>query len=331
MRSHSNMRMTRSTVQYTHSRMSKVRSTLLVALLCASPPLFAEWTLFDGARVHPEYHGTVPNKSDVVFTTRSNRPDALNAINAFGATRVEWCYSDDTKFIRQVRGLVNWFGGAINPTITPAGEGGQALDIEGSKVVAPWMKPWGHPWITTTSENSRITLLEKSTSFIDAGANSIQVDDPLMQFGTLRWGGDFSSETIGGFSKYILEHPEKAGALLASTNKKSPIDYKKYLAKIVALTKQVSNPATSSGYPRTMNSKAKRALFDNLNRDEKLATDLDAEILRTRQDGWIDNKQKRKMVRNAIAKFITDENEIDRIFELVKNQSEYKRSATDNN
>jgi type I restriction enzyme R subunit len=118
---------------------------------------------------------------------------------------------------------------------------------------------------------------------------------------------------------------------LINERKRQALDYKKYLTKIVALTKQVSNPATSSGYPRTMNSKAKRALFDNLNRDEKLATDLDAEILRTRQDGWIDNKQKRKMVRNVIANFITDENEIDRIFELVKNQAEYKRSATDNN
>ena len=48
----------------------------------------------------------------------------------------------------------------------------------------------------------------------------------------------------------------------------------------------------------------------------------------TKKDGWRDNIQKSKALKIAIKEIlnkysITDENEIHRIFDLVKNQSEY--------
>lgn len=111
---------------------------------------------------------------------------------------------------------------------------------------------------------------------------------------------------------------------LIKARKQEAINYKKYLEKIVELTKKVSKPETSSGYPRTMNSKAKRALYDNLNRDENLAVALDKEILRTKKDEWRGNKIKEREVRNAIKKILgKDGEELDKVFELVKNQSEY--------
>jgi type I restriction enzyme R subunit len=107
---------------------------------------------------------------------------------------------------------------------------------------------------------------------------------------------------------------------LIKERKLQSLDYKKYLEKIVALTKRITKPESSSSYPRTLNSKAKRALFDNLNRNEKLAIDLDAEILRTKKDDWRGNKIKEREVKNAIKKFISDKTEADKIFDLVFNQ-----------
>lgn len=111
---------------------------------------------------------------------------------------------------------------------------------------------------------------------------------------------------------------------LIKERKQEAINYKKYLEKIVALTKRITKPESSSAYPKTLDSRAKRALFDNLNRDEKLAIELDEEIIRTKKDDWRGNKLKEREVRNAIKKLLgKDGEELDRVFELVKNQSDY--------
>ena len=99
--------------------------------------------------------------------------------------------------------------------------------------------------------------------------------------------------------------------------------YKEYLARIVELSKNVQQPQTSSSYPQNIDSAAKRALYDNLDQDENLAVDIDYEIYHTKKDGWRGNKIKEKQVRYAIAKHIKDENEVEKIFDLVKNQKEY--------
>lgn len=55
---------------------------------------------------------------------------------------------------------------------------------------------------------------------------------------------------------------------------------------------------------------------------------MDNKIRSTKKDGWRDHPQKLKAVRNAISGVfkdydIIDENEIRRIFDLVKNQRDY--------
>jgi type I restriction enzyme R subunit len=100
-------------------------------------------------------------------------------------------------------------------------------------------------------------------------------------------------------------------------------NYKKYLARIVELSKKVKNPAKSATYPTSLNSNAKRALYDNLSQDEELTIALDAEIYHTKKDGWRGNIIKEREVKYAIRKHVDDDTEVDRIFELVKNQNEY--------
>lgn len=115
---------------------------------------------------------------------------------------------------------------------------------------------------------------------------------------------------------------------LIKLRKEATLEYEKYLNEIIALSAKVKKPNTTSDYPASINTNAKRALFDNLGRNEAMAIELDNKILTTKKDGWRDNIQKSKAVRNAITDVlksydITDDNEIHRIFDLVKNQREY--------
>ena len=110
---------------------------------------------------------------------------------------------------------------------------------------------------------------------------------------------------------------------LIKERKQEAKSYKEYLARIVELSKKVKNPAQSTTYPKSLNSNAKRALYDNLSQDEELTTALDAEIYHTKKDGWRGNIIKEREVKYAIRKHVDDDAEVERVFELVKNQSEY--------
>ncbi|MBU1661545.1 MAG: type I restriction endonuclease subunit R [Chloroflexi bacterium] len=102
-------------------------------------------------------------------------------------------------------------------------------------------------------------------------------------------------------------------------------DYAKYLQKLVGLTRWVANPSSAGGvtYPQTLNSSAKRALYDNLDKNEELALALDSDILATRKDDWRGHMIKEREVRYVIQKYIENDAESERIFEMVKNQREY--------
>jgi len=102
-------------------------------------------------------------------------------------------------------------------------------------------------------------------------------------------------------------------------------DYEAYLQKLVELTRQVANPSSgaSVNYPKTLNTSAKRALYDNLEQNEALALALDGDIRATRKDDWRGHIIKEREVRYVIQEYIEDEADAERIFELVKNQREY--------
>jgi type I restriction enzyme R subunit len=100
-------------------------------------------------------------------------------------------------------------------------------------------------------------------------------------------------------------------------------EYKEYLAKIVAFARQVQNPTSGAGYPKSLNTRAKRVLYDNLNNDEQLALTLDDVIRRTKKDGWRGNRIKEREVGYAIRNILPDEEQANRIFDIVKKQDEY--------
>jgi len=122
--------------------------------------------------------------------------------------------------------------------------------------------------------------------------------------------------------KYYEKMSELLDALIAQ-RKTDAIDYEAYLAKIVDLAKQAKSPESSTSYPASIHSAAKRALFDNLGQDEELAIAIDAAIRATKKDSWRGNRMKEKEVRIAIKTHIADPDLVDVIFDVVRNQHEY--------
>ncbi len=100
------------------------------------------------------------------------------------------------------------------------------------------------------------------------------------------------------------------------------IAYEKYLELIVELTRQVKKP-NETRYPKTLDTQAKRALYDNLNQDEKLTLMVDYEIVMSKKDDWRGTVIKEREVKYAIKKHIKDSDELERIFDIVKNQPDY--------
>lgn len=119
---------------------------------------------------------------------------------------------------------------------------------------------------------------------------------------------------------------EKMSALLDALirqRKEKAIAYEQYLKDVVDLARQVQNPAASAAYPSTMDTLAKRVLYDNLDNDETLAIAVDDAIHRTRQDGWRDNVIREREVLYGIQDVISDESKAREIFNIARNQNDY--------
>jgi type I restriction enzyme R subunit len=125
--------------------------------------------------------------------------------------------------------------------------------------------------------------------------------------------------------KYYEKMSELLDALIKQ-RKQEALDYKQYLEKIVELTKQAKNGPGGAAYPKELNTQAKRALYDNLGKDEALALAVDAAVCENKQDDWRSNAVKVKKVMLAIKHALEDQKsqaEVKAVLELVKNQNDY--------
>jgi type I restriction enzyme, R subunit len=122
--------------------------------------------------------------------------------------------------------------------------------------------------------------------------------------------------------KYYDKMSDLLDALIRERKAKA-LEYERYLEKIIALAQQVQNPASGFTYPQSLDTGAKRALYDNLGSNEQAALTLDTTIRQTKKDNWRGNRIKEKEVRYVIRRQLKDDALTEQIFELVKNQSEY--------
>ncbi len=139
---------------------------------------------------------------------------------------------------------------------------------------------------------------------------------------------------------------------LIRQRREAALDYQKYLERIVELTRRIKDPAAEGSYPTALTTPGRRALYDNLDREEPLALAVDEAVRASRQDDWRSNAFKVKRAKNAIRGALegqaarspegatpadrtretrswggeageSSEGKVERILELVKNQDEY--------
>lgn len=105
-------------------------------------------------------------------------------------------------------------------------------------------------------------------------------------------------------------------------------EYEAYLKSIVDLAIKVKKPETSKEYPTSINTQAKRALYDNLDKDEMLTLGLDSAIIEGKHDDWEGTLSKEKHLKNKVVKPVLEEfgksEKLDQIFEIIKQQHGYK-------
>lgn len=157
-------------------------------------------------------------------------------------------------------------------------------------------------------------------------------NEPQSQYQTKKQ--EAVAETIeNNVRKVIIEESqtnpkyyEKMSKLLdeiIAQRKNQTLEYEDYLKRIKELAELVSSPQKSNGYPETLDTGAKRALYDNLENNEIMALALDNVIQANKLDGWRDGGIKERKLKIAVANLIKDEGKTENLMEIIKAQRDY--------
>ena len=120
-----------------------------------------------------------------------------------------------------------------------------------------------------------------------------------------------------------FELMSKLLAEIIKQRRNQAMSYREYLHKIIELARQVRKPESSQRYSSRLDTPAKRAFYDNLGSDEGLAVSLNEIIRRTKKADWRGDLIKEREVKRAIRSLVSDPEQVEKIFELAKNQQEY--------
>ena len=104
--------------------------------------------------------------------------------------------------------------------------------------------------------------------------------------------------------------------------KAGAVSYEEYLKKIAELAKRVSN-LIRDDMPAGITTRAQQALYNNVGKDETLAIKIDEVVLRKRMADWRGDRPKENIIKAELYKILNDENEVERIFHIIKQQHEY--------
>nr|WP_202951345.1 MULTISPECIES: type I restriction endonuclease subunit R [Mycobacterium ulcerans group] len=104
------------------------------------------------------------------------------------------------------------------------------------------------------------------------------------------------------------------------------LQYEAYLAKILEAANRLGTNEPLTDYPGSLDTDAKRALYDSLDRDEQLALAVDKAVLESKRASWIGNPLRERRVENSIIEVLPDdfgEQRLDALMELLKAQHDY--------
>ena len=153
------------------------------------------------------------------------------------------------------------------------------------------------------------------------------------QLGGLKGNQNAIAETIENNvrSKIIKEHLndpayyETMSKLLdeiISARKAKAIAYEEYLKRIAELAKKVGT-GHAEETPKQLDTPGKRALYNNLGKNEDVAMRIDDALRKVRPDGWRGVQAREQVIKAALYGVLQNVAEVERIFLIIKAQAEY--------
>ncbi len=110
---------------------------------------------------------------------------------------------------------------------------------------------------------------------------------------------------------------------LIKQRKNGAVSYEQFLKQIEELANKVQPENKQSQYPAKINTPTKQALYEIM-QDEDLTLAMEADISYNIEENWIGNTLKERKVKHAIARHVSDPDEVENILEIIKNQREYR-------
>lgn len=120
----------------------------------------------------------------------------------------------------------------------------------------------------------------------------------------------------------FFEEMSKLLAEIIKERKANAISYAEYLEKIAELAKRV-NEGKSEDTPDTLVTIAQRALYNNLDKNEALAMQIDSAVKRVKRDGWRGNLPKEREIKQELFKILNDIEMVENVFTIIREQREY--------
>ena len=120
---------------------------------------------------------------------------------------------------------------------------------------------------------------------------------------------------------YFEEMSKLLGVIITELREKK-INYEEYLKKMALLAKKVSE-GEKDDLPNSIKTSALRALFNNLNKNESLALQIDEAVRRVKQVDFRGNEKKERLIKQKIYQILQDDQEVERIFSIIKEQKDY--------
>jgi type I restriction enzyme, R subunit len=120
----------------------------------------------------------------------------------------------------------------------------------------------------------------------------------------------------------FFEEMSKLLATLIKERKANAISYAEYLRRIAELAKQV-NEGIGIDTPEVLKTIAQRALYNNLEKNEDLAMQIDEAVKFSKRDNWKGNLPKEREIKAELYKILKDEEKVESIFKIIREQKEY--------
>ena len=104
--------------------------------------------------------------------------------------------------------------------------------------------------------------------------------------------------------------------------KTNALNYEEYLKNIAILVKRVAN-VTREDLPSEIKTNAQRALYNNLGKNKALALQVDLAVHASIRADWRGNIPSENLIKKEIFSVLQDEAEVERVFQIIKQQHEY--------